>query len=216
MLSHLLSGANLAFHGSRQSRCGWCVTYVVVTDAPQANTHADVGGNTHADVGGWRLITPADLAFLYRLVADNDPRWWRFSRHGLEPQRALMTAQGVAAGVIVHDRDGNPVAAALLADAGSAGTGTFDYFALDDDRSRQLARQVAPELINAAFSGAPIRRLYHERFDGDPQLLGVAAELFDVEVTFPDFAFVNGRFETRSISVLTRDRFDMWHAERGR
>lgn len=163
---------------------------------------------------GWRLIEPADLPFLYQLVTLVDPRWWRFSRHGLEPAAMLQTVQGIAAGVIVHDDGHRPVAAGLLTDAGASGTGNFELFALPADDALATARAFAPELVAAAFAGAPIRRLYHERFAGDPEVLGAVGELFEIEVTYPAFAQIDGRYEDRTISVLTRERFEQWQIAR--
>ncbi len=122
----------------------------------------------------------------------------------------LETAQGTAAGVLVIDGHGKSVACALLADAGASGTGMLDYFALPDPDAQALARQFAPELVDAAFSGASIRRLYHERFENDPDLLGEFSSLFEVEVTFPDFVMIDGRYEARTTSVLTAQRFEAW------
>ncbi len=158
----------------------------------------------------WRLMDAADTPFVYDLVTKVDPRWWRFSRYGLQPLQMLQTAQDMAAGVIVFDEQGSPVACAILADAGGSGTGMFEYYALPDAHSQQLARRFAPELVAAAFSGAPIRRLYHERFEGDPDVIGEIAAVFEVEVTYPDFAMIDGRYEGRTISVLTAERFVEW------
>lgn len=160
--------------------------------------------------GTWRLAEPTDLPFIYDLVTKVDPRWWRFSRMGLEPMQLLQTAEGTAAGVIVVDERGLPVACAILADAGSSGTGILEYYALPDPTSQALARRFAPELVGAAFGGAPIRRLYHERFDGDPDLLGKFSTAFEVEVIFPDFAMIDGYYEGRTVSVLTAERFFEW------
>jgi hypothetical protein len=164
-----------------------------------------------APTGSWRLIEPHDTAFLYELVAANDPRWWRFSRHGLDPNLVVTIAGTTSAGAVVHDGLGRPVACALLADAGEAGTGTFEYFALADEVALALARHHAPALVRAAFDGAPIRRLYHERFERDPDVLGSLAAIFEPEVVFPEFALVDGRFETRVTSVVTREQLDAWN-----
>ena len=160
--------------------------------------------------GGWRLVSPADVPFVYRLVAAVDPRWWRFSRGGLEPSHLLGIADGIAAGVIVHDAAERPVACGILADAGAAGTATFEYHALPEPDAERTAAHFAPEVIAAAFSGTPLRRLYHERFEGDPDLLGRAGHLFEVEVRYPDFALVDGRFEARTVSVVTAEAFAAW------
>ena len=167
---------------------------------------------TSAAQPGWRLISRADTPFVYELVTLVDPRWWRFSRKGLEPSILLENAQSVAAGVIIHNETGRPVACGVLTDAGASTTGTLEYFARPDERSLSLARQFAPEIIRAAFTGSPIRRLYHERFEGDPDVLGEMADLFEVEVTYPSFALVAGQLEQRTVSVLTRERFSEWAA----
>ena len=89
-------------------------------------------------------------------MADVDPRWWRFSRDGLEPSHLLETASGVAAGVIVFDEGQQPVACAMLADAGASGTATLEFFSLPDPAAQALARRYAPDLLVAAFDGAAI------------------------------------------------------------
>jgi len=160
--------------------------------------------------GTWRLVTPADIPFVYYLVAQVDPRWWRFSRHGLEPSQVLQTASGISAGVLVSTDEGEPVACALLASAGASGTGMFEYYALPHPVAEGLARHFAPELIAAAFSGAPIRRLYHERFSGDADVLGAVGAAFELEVTYPEFALIDGAYEDRTSSVVTPESFARW------
>jgi hypothetical protein len=162
--------------------------------------------------GRWRLIDPGDALFLYELICRVDPRWWRFSREGLEPNGMLGKIQSIAAGVLVEDADGRPVAAAVLADAGASGTGNFEYFALPEPRAEEIARHFTGEIIAAAFAGAPVRRLYHDRFETDPDLYGETAGLWEVEVVYPEFAMIEGRYESRTTSVLTRERFGFWTA----
>jgi len=179
---------------------------------------ADAGaepGDPPADqpLGSWRLVSPADVPFVYHLVAQVDPRWWRFSRHGLEPSQVLQTAAGISAGALVSTAEGEPVACALLADAGASGTGMFEYYALPHPVAEGLARHFAPQLLAAAFNGAPIRRLYYERFSGDADVLGEAAAAFQLEVTFPEFALINGTYEGRTTSVLTPESFARWQTE---
>ena len=157
--------------------------------------------------GGWRLAEADDLAFIHQLITKVDPRWWRFSRGGLEPAALLATAQGISAGVVVIDEHANPVACAILADAGTMGTGMFEYFAIPTAHAEALARKFAPELLGAAFDGAAIRRLYYERFENDADVFGDLAALFEVEVTYPEFAMIDGQYENRTTSVLTLERF---------
>jgi len=160
--------------------------------------------------GNWRLFLPADLVFVYELVAELDPRWWRLSRHGLEPARMLALIRAAAAGVVVVDGGGKPVACALLAETGTVGTGLFEYFALPNPEAETVARHFASDLITAAFGGAPVRRLYYERFENDADVLGEVGELFEREVTFPDFAMIDGRYEARVTLSLSRERFAEW------
>lgn len=157
---------------------------------------------------GWRLFEPYDLPFIYELVTKVDPRWWRFSRGGLEPSALLTTAQGVSAGVVVLDEHGTRVACAILAAAGTTGTGMFEYFALPNEDAEALARRCAHDLLVAAFEGASLRRLYYERFENDADVFGELADLFEVEVTYPEFAMIDGQYETRTTSVLTVERFN--------
>lgn len=155
----------------------------------------------------WRLFEDRDMLFAYELAAAVDPRWWRFSRVGLHPHSVIETAGSLSAAVVVEDAS-RPIAIAVLADTGAAGTGTLEYFALPG--AETAARALAPEIVAAAFTGAPIRRLYHERFANDPDVLGEVGTWFEVEVTFPEFALVDGTHEDRTVAVLTRDRFEEW------
>ena len=161
--------------------------------------------------GSWRLLEPSDTPFVYHLVTKVDPRWWRFSRYGLEPSQLVQTAQGIPAGALVLDEVGRPVAAAILAETGSAGTAMLDYFALPVPQAEALACHFAPDLVLAAFEGAGLRRLYYERFRNDAHVLGDVAPFFEVEVTMPDFAMIDGVFEDRTTSVLTAERLAKWH-----
>jgi hypothetical protein len=173
---------------------------------------SDAGMTTQA--GGWRLIEPTDLPFIYELVTKVDPRWWRFSRHGLDPATAIVSASAISAGVIVFDDAQQPVACGVLTETGASGTGTFEFYALPNPEAERLARLHAPALLAAAFQGASIRRIYHERFAGDVDLLGAAGLLFEVEVTFPEFAMIAGRYEDRTISVLTIEAYEPWYQAR--
>lgn len=155
----------------------------------------------------WRLASPRDVPFLYELVGLVDPRWWRFSRHGLAPQAVTSMLGSVAAGAIVTAPDGSDVAAAVLADGGSSGTGTIEFFARPDAESERIARMAAPVVLAAAFNGVPIRRLYRERFEGDADVWGVTDSWFEREVTYPDYALIGGRYEARHIDVLTAERY---------
>lgn len=163
----------------------------------------------------WRLFAAADMVFVYHLITKVDPRWWRFSRHGLEPSQAIATSRGTAAGALVLDGYGAPMACALLVDAGGSKVGTLEYFALPNPAAHELARRFAPDLIRAAFEGAPIERLYYERFENDPDVLGEVGSEFEVEVTYPDFAMVDGTYEARTTAVLTAERFREWLERRG-
>ncbi len=162
--------------------------------------------------GSWRLMEPGDASFVYELICRVDPRWWRFCHEGLEPGTMLGKLQSIAAGVLVQDTGGRPVAAAVLADAGASGTGNFEYFALPEPQAEAIARRLTPEILAAAFAGAPVRRLYHDRFETDADLRGDTAGLWEVEVVYPEFAMIEGRYESRTTSVLTRERFERWFA----
>lgn len=163
--------------------------------------------------GSWRLAGQTDVPFLYDLITIVDPRWWRFSRNGLDPRGVLQLIDTVTAAVVVVDATQRPVACAILVDAGASGTATFEYFALPDAEALATANHFAAQIVAAAFAGTSIRRLYHERFETDPFVLGETQELWELEVTYPEFALVEGRHQARTISALTRDRFEAWTAE---
>ena len=162
----------------------------------------------------WRLATPADMPFVYRLVTQVDPRWYRFSRHGLEPHAMITLMGSIAGGAIVHDAIGEPVACALLVDSSESGTGNFEYYALPTAHAQQCAAVAAPDLLGAIFSASSPRRLYVERFENDPLLLGEAAHLFTTEVVLPDFLLIDGAYEARTTLVLTADVWWPWHGAR--
>lgn len=159
----------------------------------------------------WRVATPADLPFVYRLITEIDPRWYRFSRNGLEPSAMLGLMGTIAAGAIVHDDADLPVAAALLFDSSLSGTGTLEYYALPTEHAQRCARLAAPDLLAALFSTSDPRRLYVERFDDDAELFGDVAHLFEPEVVMPDFLRIDGTYEARTTLVLTSERWWQWH-----
>lgn len=160
-----------------------------------------------SDGPSWRLFEPSDLIFAYDIAVANDPRWWRVCKHGLSPQTVLDAAQSFAAAVIISGPDGD-VGIATLCETGSAGTGTLDVWTLPDTSSRQCVEAVIVELIASAFGVSGIRALYHERFESDPYLLGVTEPYWRPEVVFPDFAMIEGCYETRTQRVLRREEFE--------
>lgn len=162
----------------------------------------------------WRLATPADLPFVYRLVTQVDPRWYRFSRHGLEPSGLIGLMGGIAAGAIVHDAEDQPVACALLADSTQSGTGTFEYYALPTEHAQRCAVAAAPDLLGAVFAASSPRRLYVERFQNDPLLLAEVIHLFRTEVVLPDFLMIDGVYEDRTTLVLTAEDWWPWQDAR--
>ncbi|HQZ36404.1 MAG TPA: hypothetical protein PK020_18400 [Ilumatobacteraceae bacterium] len=162
----------------------------------------------------WRLADPSDMPFVYRLVTQVDPRWYRFSRHGLEPSGMLGLMASIAGGAIVHDWLGEPVACALLADSSESGTGHLEYYALPTAHAEHCAALAAPDLLGALFSASSPRRLYVERFENDPHILGEAEHLFTTEVVLPRFMLIDGTYEDRTTLVLTADDWWAWHDAR--
>lgn len=159
----------------------------------------------------WRLAGPHDISFVYELVTTLDPRWWRFSRHGLDPRRLIASAESVAAGATVFDDTGSAIGFSALADvSGTSAVGQFEVFAWPGHEA-EVAR-VVPELVAAAFAGAPIRKLFHERFDDDPDLLAVMGAAWQREATLPEFAMIGGRFVDRHIFGLSRAEHERWSA----
>lgn len=155
----------------------------------------------------WRLFETADVLFAYQLAVGNDPRWWRVSRRGLAPESVVQVLSEYSAGVVIADRSGD-VGIAALAEVGAAGTGLLEVWSLPDDGARKSVASVMVELIASVFGVSGIRCLYHERFDGDPWILGRTETLWRTEVTYPDFALVDGSYEARHIRVLQRDEFE--------
>lgn len=155
---------------------------------------------------GWRFAERTDLPFLYHLAAAVDPRWWHVSRRGLHPERIVECVGTYAAGVVVFD-GARPCAFAGLRGQQGSDVATIDLQALPDPVSQDVMRRVAGELIAAAFTASPVRRLLYERFEDDVDLLGRTAGLWDLEVTLPEFARVDGRFVDRLTMATTRERF---------
>ena len=69
---------------------------------------------------------------------------------------------------------------------------------------------MVPELVGAAFAGAPVRKLFYERFDDDPDLLVHMPGAWQQEVTLPAFALVGGNYVDRHIFGLSRDDYRNW------
>ncbi|MEO8698157.1 MAG: hypothetical protein ABI658_31985 [Acidimicrobiales bacterium] len=157
----------------------------------------------------WRLAGPADIPFVYELVATIDPRWWRFSRHGLDPRRLLDSVESVAAAAAIMNDEGQSIGFSILADvSGTSAVGAFEVFALPGHES-EVASMV-PEIVGAAFAGAPVRKLFYERFDDDPDLLAQMADAWQREVTLPEFALIGGNYVDRHIFGLSREQHERW------
>jgi hypothetical protein len=160
-------------------------------------------------VTSWRLAGAADIPFVYELVAIIDPRWWRFSRHGLDPRRLLGSVESVAAAAAITDDDGRPIGFSILADvSGTSAVGAFEVFAVPGHED--AVASMVPEIVGAAFAGAPVRKLFYERFDDDPDLLVHMAGAWQQEVTLPAFAMVGGRYVDRHIFGVSREQHARW------
>lgn len=159
----------------------------------------------------WRLGTARDVPFVYELVATVDPRWWRFSRRGLDPRRLLEIVGSVTAAAAVLDHNQQPIGYSILADVtGTSAVGQFEVFAMPGRESDVAS--VVPEIVAAAFAGAPVRKLFHERFDDDPDLLAAMPDVWQREVTLPEFAMIGGRYVDRHIYGLSRAEYERWSA----
>ena len=115
--------------------------------------------------------------------------------------------------MIVFDDDaGNACGIAALAEVGrGSGTAMLDLIAAPDDDAIAVVRRSARQAVAAAFLGTPIRHLYFERFDDDPDLL-TEMSCWVHEVTLPEFALVDGRYADRLTFGLSRAEFDQWSA----
>jgi len=112
-----------------------------------------------------------------------------------------------AAGVVITGPEGD-VGIATLSDVGGSGTGMLDVWSIPGEDARRRIEEVIVELIASAFGVSDLRALYHERFDRDPWLLGATEPLWRTEVVFPEFASIEGRFESRTQRVLWRSDFE--------
>lgn len=153
----------------------------------------------------WRFAERPDLPFLYHLAAVLDPRWWHVSRRGLHPERTVESVGTYAAGVVVFDGD-RPCGFAGLRGQQNSDVANIDLHALPDPASIGAVREVVGELLAAAFIASPVQRLLYERFEDDTDLLGPTTALWELEVTLPEFARIDGRFVDRLTMTTTRDR----------
>ena len=91
----------------------------------------------------------------------------------------------------------------LLADiSGLSAVGMLETFAWPGHEP--AVASVFEELVDAAFAGAPVRKLYYERFDNDPDLLTTMSGAWELEATLPEFALIGGRYVDRQIYGLSR------------
>lgn len=120
-----------------------------------------------------------------------------------------MTADSVAAGAVILDDSQVPVGFSILADvSGTSAVGAFEAFAVpghEDDVALQVV-----DIVAAAFAGAPVRKLFYERFDDDPDLIVQMAGAWQKEVTLPAFALIGGRYVDRHIFGLSREQHTQW------
>ena len=120
-----------------------------------------------------------------------------------------MTADSVAAGAVILDDSQVPVGFSILADvSGTSAVGAFEVFAVPGHEDA-VASQVT-EIVGAAFAGAPVRKLFYERFDDDPDLIVHMAGSWQKEVTLPAFALIGGRYVDRHIFGLSREQHTQW------
>jgi hypothetical protein len=161
----------------------------------------------------WRFADRPDLPFLYHLAATVEPRWWKLSRTGLHPERVVAAIGGYAAGAIVL-LDGEPCGFGGLHGAANTGVATIDLIASSGDEAASALRHVAPDLTAAAFAASPIRRLLHERFSDEPDLLLDMPGMWEHEVTLPEFTKIDGEYLDRLTFAAERERFGAWYASR--
>ena len=158
---------------------------------------------------GWRIAEHADAPFLYQFLLDTDPLWWRVARHGTAPDRALASFSQYDAVLIIFDTDEIPVGVAALAEVSTGGgTGTLELVSYPDEHSVEASRAAVAEIVESVFEMAPIRHLYVERFDEQPDLLTAMPGQWALEVRMPEFAYVDGRLADRLTFGLTRSEFE--------
>jgi len=157
---------------------------------------------------GWRFAQPADMPFLYHLAVTIEPTWWRVTRYGSAPPVVMQMLQQCDALAVVLASGGRRVGAAALAEGSTvAGTAVLDLHSLPDPDAHATVQSVAPDIVRAAFEGAGLRRLYHHRFEGDPELRGATTGLWSAEVHFPDYALVDGEHRGRTTYALGAEEF---------
>jgi hypothetical protein len=88
--------------------------------------------------------------------------------------------------------------------------GAFEVFATPGHED--AVASMVPELVGAAFAGAPVRKLFSERFDDDPDLFAYMPGAWRQEVPLPAFALIGGRYLDRLIFGLSRQEHEQWSA----
>lgn len=156
----------------------------------------------------WRIVDDDDAIALYRLLTTTEPSWWRMVRVGLAPATVLAQAS-IYNAMVAIETDGQLVGVAALTDITVGGiSGTLDLVAMPD--SVDVVRSVTPAIITSIFRALPLAHLHHERFDGEPDLLGMMSPIWQHEVTFPEFALVEGRYADRLVYGVSRYEADQW------
>jgi len=156
----------------------------------------------------WRLSTPSDIQFAYQVAVANDPRWWRACKNGLSPRTVIEVAQSFAAGVVISN-EARDLGIAVLSETGAAATGMLDVWSLQDSEAIESVSDIIPEILGAAFSASNIRALYFERFENDVDLLGYSRPWWKLQIEYPDFAMIQGKYENRTCWVMTRSDFEI-------
>ena len=148
------------------------------------------------------------MPFLYHLAVTTEPGWWRITRFGAAPPVVLQRLQQCDALAVVTAPSGDLVGAAALAEGSLvAATAVLDLQALPDPDAQSIVAALAPDIVRAGFEGAGLRRLYHDRFDGEPDLLGATAPHWTAEVRYPDHARIGGVLRARTTYALGADTF---------
>ncbi len=148
------------------------------------------------------------MPFLYHLAVTTEPAWWRVTRLGAAPPLVLQRLQQCDALAVVMAPSGDLVGAAALAEGSLvAATAVLDLQALPEPEAQAVVAALAPDIVRAGFEGAGLRRLYHDRFDGEPDLLGATSPHWAAEVRYPDHARIDGALRARTTYALGSDTF---------
>ncbi len=160
-----------------------------------------------------RAPGPEDAAFLFRLAAECDLRWPAISRFGAvaTPPCILNALQiSVELGYLVLGEGREPVGVLGFVDAdpGAQVIWLDGHSFPGDDASLQLVRKAVPIVLDEAERAGTVRFVYYEEYpELDESLIDAHRDLWEPEVTIPQYVCIDGLWCTR---ITYRLELSVW------